>query len=353
MRFVASDGVVRLADALASQFDLFAPREVDGKLVLARLSEAVGDRPPPAWNAFRLPDSLKPLWFQSGKILSRWTRDGPVPGPVPRPRAVFGAKACDLRALAILDRVLREHDFKEPAWCAAREQNFIVAGDCSDAAPSCFCTMFGEQPWPRDGYDLSLSPVDGGFILVAGSERGQEVLEAALPDAPPPTRAQTAERDEIRAALQERIIAQNEQYATHDPFETSIEKQLRTRIWGRLAATCVECNACNIVCPTCHCFLLFDRAEGAGAVRFSQWDSCFHAGYARMAGGGTPRLQLVERFKNHYFHKFVSFPRNWGMTACTGCGRCIDACMGRIDKRACLRRLETEWMPSEVLADVE
>ena len=84
----------------------------------------------------------------------------------------------------------------------------------------------------------------------------------------------------------------------------------------------------------------------------SQWDSCFHAGYARMAGGGTPRLQLTERFKNHYYHKFVSFPRNWGITACSGCGRCVDACMGKIDKRKCLHRLETEWIPTEVIEEI-
>ena len=87
-------------------------------------------------------------------------------------------------------------------------------------------------------------------------------------------------------------------------------------------------------------------------MRASCWDSCFESGYARMAGGGTPRLQLVERFRNHYFHKFVSFPRNWGVTACSGCGRCIDACMGRIDKRDCLHRLETEWLPSDTLEEV-
>ena len=90
----------------------------------------------------------------------------------------------------------------------------------------------------------------------------------------------------------------------------------------------------------------------AGTRRIRMWDSCFHAGYARMAGGGTPRLQLTERFRNHYFHKFVSFPKNWGITACSGCGRCIDACMGRIDKRECLHRLETEWIPSEVLPEI-
>ena len=40
-------------------------------------------------------------------------------------------------------------------------------------------------------------------------------------------------------------------------------------------------------------------------------------------------------------------------TKCTVCGRCVDACMGRIDKRECLHRLETEWLPSDVLEEVE
>jgi ferredoxin len=72
-----------------------------------------------------------------------------------------------------------------------------------------------------------------------------------------------------------------------------------------------------------------------------------------MAGGLTPRLQLTERFRNHYQHKFVAFPRNWGITACSGCGRCIDACMGRIDKRECLHTLETRWIPSEVSREID
>jgi len=138
-----------------------------------------------------------------------------------------------------------------------------------------------------------------------------------------------------------------------DPLEKSVSKHDRTRIWSGLAATCVECHACNLVCPTCHCFLLHDLPAEGGAARVRLWDSCFSAGHARMAGGLTPRLQLTERFRNHYQHKFVAFPRNWGITACSGCGRCIDACMGRIDKRECLHTLETRWIPSEITREID
>jgi formate hydrogenlyase subunit 6/NADH:ubiquinone oxidoreductase subunit I len=250
-------------------------------------------------------------------------------------------------------RVLRDHEWKEPTWCRAREENLVISSDCTDAGPCCFCTMLGDEPHPSGNFDLNLSPHDGGWWVEVGSPKGEELV-VAHPDLFQEAGPDAGERrDGDRRKMTERVEEINRSFHVRDPFETSVEKNLKTRIWGRLAATCVECNACNMVCPTCHCFLFEDVPSDDGALRVRRWDSCFHAGHARMAGGGTPRLQLTERFKNHYHHKFVSFPRNWGVTACTGCGRCIDACMGRIDKRECLHRLETEWIPSEVLDELE
>ena len=357
MKFLDAAGLAAIARALAETHEVYAPRRVKDRLVLARLlplrSEAdakgaleVG------WNPFRLAEPLKGFWFPTARVLARWTREGPREGPSPVPRAIFGAKACDLKALAVVDKVLREHAYREPTYAAAREQNFVVAGDCSAHGDSCFCTMLGDRPWPEAGFDLSLSPAEGGYLVEAGSERGERLLSehaSRLRDARP---EEVEARARLRAGVESAVRAQNRPYATRDPLQVSVEKNLKTRIWGKLAATCVECGACNAVCPTCHCFLLHEVPTADGAIRERVWDQCFHAGYARMAGGGTPRLQLTERFKNHYYHKFVAFPRNWGVTACSGCGRCVDACMGRIDKRECLHRLETEWIPSEVMREV-
>ena len=307
---------------------------------------------PPAWNDYRLAESFKPMWFQTGKVVVEWTKEGPRAGPEPRPRAILGVKACDLKAVEVLDQVFRDHDFQEPSWCAARDRNLIISGDCTVAGESCFCTMLGGLPHPESLFDLNLSPVKGGYLVDVGSEKGKELVEAHEKLFEQASMEQSAARDAQREEIRAVVARQNELYAVKDPFEVSIEKNTKTRLWGKLAATCVECNACNLVCPTCHCFILHDVKTEEGSERISMWDSCFHAGYARMAGGGTPRLQLTERFRNHYFHKFVSFPKNWGITACSGCGRCVDACMGRIDKRECLHRLETEWIPSEVLPEI-
>jgi len=74
--------------------------------------------------------------------------------------------------------------------------------------------------------------------------------------------------------------------------------------------------------------------------RIKEWDACSYAGYSRMAGGSSPRLGLMERFRHRYLHKFEYFPKNFGFEACTGCGRCIEGCMGKIDMRKVLKELD-------------
>lgn len=347
MKWIRREDIRELVRLLDATYDVYGPASAGGDLARLR----AGDEVP--WNDVRMPQTLKPLWLQPAKIVSRWTPEGPREGGSAPARAVFGAKACDLDGLRILDAVLRNQAWKEPAWCEARDVNFIVSGDCTSCASSCFCTMLGKKPWPEEGFDLNLSPAEDGYVVEPGSPRGEAFLAANASLFREATASRITARDATRTEVEAALEQQNAAWPVQDPLDVTVEKNLKTRIWGKLAATCVECSACNHVCPTCHCFLLFDRETEEGAMRASLWDSCFHAGYARMAGGSTPRLQLTERFKNHYYHKFVSFPRNWGVTACTGCGRCIDACMGRIDKRECLHRLETEWMPSEVLEEIE
>ena len=61
-----------------------------------------------------------------------------------------------------------------------------------------------------------------------------------------------------------------------------------------------------------------------------------------MAGGSSPRLGLMERFRHRYLHKLEYFPKDFQMEACTGCGRCIQGCMGKIDMRKVLKSLESE-----------
>ncbi|MGI9332242.1 MAG: 4Fe-4S dicluster domain-containing protein, partial [Gammaproteobacteria bacterium] len=55
-------------------------------------------------------------------------------------------------------------------------------------------------------------------------------------------------------------------------------------------------------------------------------------------GGGNPRPRRSERLRNRFDKKFVYFPQTLGQYACDGCGRCTEACIGKIDIRAVLKR---------------
>ena len=58
----------------------------------------------------------------------------------------------------------------------------------------------------------------------------------------------------------------------------------------------------------------------------------------RVAGGANPRRYLYERLRNRFDKKFEFFPNVLGVTGCTGCGRCIEACPGKIDIREVLKK---------------
>lgn len=111
--------------------------------------------------------------------------------------------------------------------------------------------------------------------------------------------------------------------------------------WQEGVSTCVECGACLFACPTCYCFLLHDYpVKGGGAVRAKAWDACIYGGYHLMAGGGSPRADLVKRFRNRWLHKFDYFVDAFGFESCCGCGRCISCCPGQIDLRKVIKSLE-------------
>jgi formate hydrogenlyase subunit 6/NADH:ubiquinone oxidoreductase subunit I len=107
-------------------------------------------------------------------------------------------------------------------------------------------------------------------------------------------------------------------------------------VWKSYSKTCVSCGACATICPTCTCFLLIDR-PGFDKVR--QLDACQYPGFERIAAGEDPLHQKSVRFKNRYMCKYVWKPERFNSTACTGCGRCIDCCIGKIDKNEIFRGL--------------
>ncbi len=291
--------------------------------------------------AYRSVEPLKSVMWPPRSLLGDafGTSGAEVPD---RKRIVVGVKNCDLASLAVHDWVfLREPE--DPYYKALRENTYIVSADCTDCLDVCFCTVVGDAPYPEKGFDLNLSLLPDGVLVETGSEKGEELLKEAgsvtqfLEEVPEGFRAQ---RDEHRNLMRKKVEEKARAVGLEPgmDFKKAVSSTLGHELWAEFAERCVECGACNLVCCTCHCFLLADGMAEGTPSRMRGWDSCLYRNFARVAGGGNPRKFRSERLYNRFDKKFVYFPEVLGVIACDGCGRCVKACAGRIDIREVLKR---------------
>ena len=264
-----------------------------------------------------------------------------IPHLSDKPYAVVGVKACDLKGFKIQDHVFKDHDYTDPFYIKLRDENLMISADCTCTIDTCFCLALGIKPYPQQDFDINLSCVKEGFVVETGSEKGRDLISGYsnlfenTPD------YAVSERDRIRDEViksAEKNISK-ESTPIQDSFNSIIDKNYESQIWQDEAKACVECGACNTICPTCHCFLLYDQKDKNKMARFRMWDSCMIKDFARVAGGANPRERLWMRLRNRFEKKFDFFPKVADIYACTGCGRCISACPAKIDIRKILKRL--------------
>jgi ferredoxin len=323
--------------AVAGVMDLYVPKKAGEHYVFARYDpEAAG---PVEFNPIRTCVPVKEFLFPLRELAaSTAASDKP---PEVKPFAVFGLKDCDLRSLEVLDRVFAEEEFLDPFYTSRRQAMFVITADCTEAGESCFCNVFDGKPFAEKGFDLNLSPVEGGFIVESGSDRGAEFLDGhkgLFGDVP---QKAVAQRDENRRKVRAELEAGNELKAGMS-LRDAVEQGQESEVFDEEAAGCIECQACTRVCPTCHCFYLYDSKQKDYFTKTRIWDSCMRLGYAAVAGGANPRKILGDRMRHRMLHKFVYFLDRYGLQMCIGCGRCVDADAGGTDIRRILLRLSQE-----------
>lgn len=285
---------------------------------------ALNDKVEMVLESYRTVDPLRALFY--------FPRERILGGDVPElKRLVVGAKACDLRALQVLDKALINADFVDPCYAAWRRNTTIVTVDCAEIGASCHCNLVGGKPYAEEGFDLNLTALDVDYYhLLVGSAKGEELL-ALIQSAIKITKASPEEQrlvSENRQAAVRKLQIQNAGLERGENYERLKKADIRT--WIEEAQTCCGCGGCTNICPTCYCIILNDETTGKEFIKDKSWDSCQVNGYARVAGGATPRPKMFERFRNRYLCKFVNMPANFGLLGCTGCGRCIDVCAGKI-----------------------
>ncbi len=283
---------------------------------------------PHSWKRYQLPPQVR-LWRARREDDGGLTEVEPEPARAPR-YAFVGARSCELHAMGILDRVLLGGAHPDPADRARREDVFVVAVQCSQAASTCFCSSMGTGPTAESGFDIALTEVLEGprhyFVLDVGSERGAEVL-GELPHA----RAAKEERDAASAA-HARAAAQMGRELDVTDIRDLLYRNYENPRWDEVAERCLACGNCTMVCPTCFCTSVEDVTDLAGehVERHQRWDSCFTVDYSYIHGGAV-RSSTRARYRQWMTHKLATWIDQFGSSGCVGCGRCITWCPVGID----------------------
>ncbi|MFP4029247.1 MAG: 4Fe-4S dicluster domain-containing protein [Candidatus Brocadiia bacterium] len=281
----------------------------------------------------------KPLFFRTRENLGSYLGDDGTPES--EPRALVGATACDLAALKMLDWVFLEGDVVDPYYETLRDSTLVVSVDCTEPKDECFCTWLGRKPYPEGAFDINLSPISDGYVVQIGSERGREAMGEILEKCPAASADHLQQRDQMRGQAEQHVDATVSELGLHmtDDFQERVRESIDLALWEELAEKCVECAACNFICPTCHCFLLADVEAKEDFKRFKNWDACLYEAFALEASGVNPRPRRAARLHGRLEKKFDFLKTNTGDWGCTGCGRCIEACAGEIDMRETIQKI--------------
>ena len=327
-----------LLDAVAGQMDLYVPKKTGTHYVYNRYDPSASAAI--EVNSIRACTPAKEFLFPLRELAAVFPE--PLEPKEIEPFAVFGLKDCDLRSIEILDKVFAEKEFEDPFYVKRREKMFIISSDCSDPADSCFCNVLNGRPFAQSGFDLNVSQVNEGFVIEAGSQKGEDFIKERSELFSQAGDEVMSQRQTQRDETQKQLEQNNASLKFDAPINEIVENGHESDVFDEEAKTCVECQACTRVCPTCHCFYLYDTKKEDYFSKMKMWDSCMRVAYAEVAGGANPHKLLGDRLRHRFMHKFSYFLERYGVDMCVGCGRCVDAEAGDVDIREVLKKLDEE-----------
>jgi len=283
---------------------------------------------PHSWKQFQLPAEVK-LW--RARVDERGGLAIVSDSPERAPRYAFvGARSCELHAMGILDRVLAGGRRSDSSLPTSTDDVFIVAIQCGQAGGTCFCVSMNTGPVAERGFDLALTEIVDDtahrFVVEVGSERGAEVLADV-----PHRDASDGDRD-AACSIHERTASQMGRELDTTDIRELLYRNFEHPRWDEVAARCLTCGNCTMVCPTCFCTTVEDVTDlqGEHVERYQRWDSCFTVDYSHIHGGSV-RNSTRSRYRQWMTHKLATWWDQFGSSGCVGCGRCITWCPVGID----------------------
>ncbi len=362
-RWLTRDALTILLERCAREHSLVGPVEVDGEVMFlpvddpARLTwDYVNSLVPPKEVLLPTPERLASYRIEDGHPVVESGAATTAP-----PVVLFGVRSCDVAGFAYLERFLSgapfgRTDTADAAFQARRDATVVLSVVCERIGATCMCVCCEGGPALERGFDWQLSCGEDGWLVEIDGPRGHAFAArcADLLDEPP-TGALTAREARVRETIERFHETSDRRVPTMAAARLVSSGRLPKSFWNGVGERCFECGGCAYVCPTCSCFNVVDvnppgeavagePRDGAFPVvpggitdavldgryeRVRMRDNCILPGFVREAGGGYPRWTCGERCLTRFFHKLSwQFHARMGAPGCTGCGRCIQVCLG-------------------------
>jgi ferredoxin len=340
MKKINKKDTTKLLHQWSREFAVFVPSREKG---VAKLEKWAG-KDANLWNWYRntveppkanlLPPMEKMFRFQKEKTGYRLelSRDE-------YRQILFGIRPCDARAMPILDKTFND-SYKDQYYLSKRRNTVLVGLGCTRPYDSCFCTSLGISPAASADVDLMLTDIGDQLLVEEITEVGKELMSKTngVEEA---TEANEAKAREVKETAIGKVTRRVETEYIERKLQSGFEDE---DYWQGVAAKCLTCGICTFLCPTCHCFDINDELVKKQGARFRSWDSCAFCIYTRMPME-NPREEKWKRVRQKVCHKYEFYPMNFGVIACTGCGRCIRQCPVNWDITRILASLPAKVSP--------
>lgn len=320
MKAVTSDQFEAFLQSVAPRFDVRVPIALeDGTRTLGRLGEgplalAGGALPAKPTSVF-FPQLEGQFTYSQGSIQMQ--------GPPDKPLLVVGLTAQDAACLEFIDKFFGQ-EFRDDIYFNKRTGAVVgvISGRCGAGGE--FLKIAGGK------CDLELVSDGTRYVVVPYSETGRLLCESI--------------QGGVEASLDG---LQNESDALGTEFTDLVnrasellrDQKVPDQFWQEIGDRCIACTACNLACPTCTCFDVYDWKCGRVVQRQRLWDSCQLDGFMREASGFNPLGTEGLRTRRRIHHKLVADLERWGTITCFLCGRCDKVCPTGIGIEAVSRQI--------------
>lgn len=326
-KVLEKSGLEDLLSGIASNYDLVGPKKVN-EAVHDFVKIKDPDEIDLGYKKTTLPPAKK-LLFPSCESLVKYKMGEKIDiEPVIESQQIvlFGISPWDVNGMNFLDRVFSE-DFIDENYLERRKKLVVIGYDV-EPSDSNFALSMGAE-FATSGFDLFISDIGNKYFIRVATPMGDSILKK-FTDAVNAREKDFASYNKFLENYRRKFKVKVDMKQFYDSFEAVYSDE---KLWNRLAEKCFSCGSCNLVCPTCFCFnvrddMLLNLKEG---IKSRQWDSCMIPEYGLVAGGHNFRPDNANRLKQRYRCKLKTFIDKYGTYACVGCGRCVDACLAKIN----------------------